>query len=73
MCVFYTNPYQLQILGWYNIDGSANGKHIFVRDRDGTFHELPLRENGVGCVRMCSAHYLAPYFPYWETKLVYAL
>lgn len=29
-----------QILGWYNIDGSKEGKHHFVRDRDGNFHEI---------------------------------
>lgn len=29
-----------QILGWYNIDGSIEGKHFFVRDRDGSFHEI---------------------------------
>lgn len=39
---------QGQILGWYNIDGSATGKHFFVREKKGSFHELPLRENGVG-------------------------
>jgi uncharacterized membrane protein len=37
-----------QILGWYNIDGSSTGKHFFVRDRDGSFHDLPAKENGVG-------------------------
>lgn len=31
---------QGQILGWYNIDGSTNGKHFFVRDREGAFHEI---------------------------------
>lgn len=31
---------QGQILGWYNIDGSNNGKHFFVRDRDESFHEI---------------------------------
>lgn len=31
---------QGQILGWYNIDGTNVGKHYFVRDRDGTFHEI---------------------------------
>jgi hypothetical protein len=36
------------ILGWYNIDGSSEGKRFFVRDRDGSFHELPSKENGVG-------------------------
>lgn len=39
---------QGQILGWYNIDGSKEGKHFFLRDRDGSFHEVPGRENGVG-------------------------
>lgn len=39
---------QGQILGWYNIDGSPQGKHFFVRDRDGTFHELPNKESGTG-------------------------
>lgn len=29
-----------QILGWYNVDGSKEGKHFFVRDKNGTFHEL---------------------------------
>lgn len=38
---------QGQILGWYNIDGSDNGKHYFVRNREGVFYELPFRENGV--------------------------
>ena len=37
-----------QILGWYNIDGSSTGKHMFVRDRDGSFHELPSKENENG-------------------------
>lgn len=36
------------ILGWYNIDGSKEGKHFFVRDRAGSFHEIPNKENGVG-------------------------
>jgi hypothetical protein len=31
---------QGQILGWYNIDGSNKGKQFFVRDRDGSFHEI---------------------------------
>src|ERR1700674_5153160 len=31
---------QGQILGWYNIDGSPQGKQYFVRDRDGTFHGI---------------------------------
>ncbi len=34
-----------QILGWYNIDGSKDGKHFFVRDRNGDFHEISNREN----------------------------
>jgi len=38
-----------QILGWYNIDGSKEGKHFFVRDRDGDFHELPSKENSADC------------------------
>lgn len=37
-----------QILGWYNLDGSRDGKHFFVRDRDGNFTELPNREKGMG-------------------------
>lgn len=37
-----------QILGWYNIDGSNTGKHYFIREKDGSFFELPTRENGVG-------------------------
>lgn len=39
---------QGQILGWYNIDGTNEGKHFFVRNRDGGFHELPKQENGTG-------------------------
>lgn len=31
---------QGQILGLYNIDGSKEGKHFFVRDKDGNFHEI---------------------------------
>lgn len=31
---------QGQILGWYNVDGTVNGKHLFVRNRDGSFHEI---------------------------------
>src|ERR1700733_14032271 len=31
---------QGQILGWYNINGSKEGKHFFVRDKDGTFNEI---------------------------------
>lgn len=30
-----------QILGWYNLDGTPEGKHFFVRDQDGSFHEIP--------------------------------
>lgn len=37
-----------QILGWYNIDGTNTGKHFFVRDRDGSFHELPKNEKATG-------------------------
>ncbi|MBA3721240.1 MAG: hypothetical protein H0W88_02425 [Parachlamydiaceae bacterium] len=37
---------QGQILGWYNIDGSKEGKHYFVKDRDGIFNELPNKDNG---------------------------
>lgn len=37
-----------QILGWYNIDGTNTGKHFFVRDRDGSFHELPKNEKASG-------------------------
>src|ERR1700722_5757255 len=29
-----------QILGEYNIDRTANGRHVFLRDRDGSFHEI---------------------------------
>jgi uncharacterized membrane protein len=32
---------QGQILGWYNIDGTDNGTHFFVREKNGIFHELP--------------------------------
>ena len=32
---------QGQILGWYNIDGSNEGKHFFVRNKDGSFFEVP--------------------------------
>jgi uncharacterized membrane protein len=32
---------QEQILGWYNIDGSNNGKHYFVRNKNGEFREIP--------------------------------
>jgi len=34
-----------QILGWYNIDGSSEGNHFFVRDRNGTFNELVDKKN----------------------------
>jgi hypothetical protein len=30
---------QGQILGWYNIDGTE-GKHVFLRDGNGSFHEI---------------------------------
>lgn len=39
---------QGQILGWYNIDGTNEGKHFFVRNRDGSFFEVPKKENGIG-------------------------
>lgn len=35
-----------EVLGWYNIDGSKEGKHFFVRELDGSFHELPYKEDG---------------------------
>ena len=28
------------ILGWYNIDGTKEGKHFFVREHDGSFHAI---------------------------------
>lgn len=34
-----------QILGWYNIDGSNEGKRFFVTDKDGSFYEIE-RYNG---------------------------
>ncbi len=37
-----------QILGWYNVDGSKNGQHYFVKNKDGNFYELPKKENGTG-------------------------
>ncbi len=37
-----------QILGWYNIDSTANGKHYFLRNQDGVFYEIPAKENGEG-------------------------
>lgn len=39
---------QGQVLGWYNIDGSSDGLHYFLRDKDGTFHEIPKKVFGVG-------------------------
>lgn len=39
---------QGQILGWYNIDDSKEGKHFFVRDREGNFSELPCKESEGG-------------------------
>ncbi len=33
-----------QILGWYNVDGSESGKHYFLRDKEGSFHEIPGQE-----------------------------
>lgn len=41
---------QGQILGWYSIDGSENGKHFFVRNRGGVFYELPEHEPASGLV-----------------------
>lgn len=40
---------QGQILGWYNLDGTTEGKHFFVRERDGSFHEVTRREYENGC------------------------
>lgn len=37
-----------EILGWYSIDGSKEGKHFFIRTKDGSFHELPIMEPGSG-------------------------
>lgn len=31
---------QGQILGWYSIDGTKEGKKYFVRERDGSFYEI---------------------------------
>lgn len=39
-----------QILGWYNVDGSQNGKHFFVRNRSGEFHEIPSKTLDAGLV-----------------------
>lgn len=39
---------QGQIIGWYNIDGSTNGKHVFFRDNDGSFYELPQKTPDAG-------------------------
>lgn len=39
---------QGQILGWYNIDGSITGKHFFVRNVDGSFYELPVKDPASG-------------------------
>lgn len=39
---------QGQILGWYNIDGSQNGKHFFVRNKNGEFHEIPSKTLDAG-------------------------
>lgn len=33
-----------QILGWYNVDGTQNGKKFFIRDKDGILHDLPQKE-----------------------------
>ena len=36
---------QGQILGWYNLDGSKEGKQFFVRNRDGSFYEIQAQRN----------------------------
>lgn len=37
-----------QILGWYNVDGSNEGKHFFFREKRGSFHEIPALEKETG-------------------------
>jgi uncharacterized membrane protein len=37
-----------QILGWYSVDGSNEGKHFFVRNKNGEFYEVP-RKDGSNC------------------------
>lgn len=32
-----------QVLGWYNVDGSGQGKHYFLRDTNGEFSEIPTK------------------------------
>lgn len=39
---------QGEILGWYNVDGTNEEKHYFLREKNGTFHELPKKEPGKG-------------------------
>lgn len=34
-----------QVLGWYNVDGSGQGKHYFLRDTNGEFSEIPTKTN----------------------------
>lgn len=36
-----------QILGWYNIDGTTEGKQFFVRDRNESFHEITIDSSSV--------------------------
>jgi uncharacterized membrane protein len=38
---------QGQILGWYNIDGTAEAKHFFVSDRARNFNEILSGESGI--------------------------
>ncbi len=33
-----------QILGWYTVDGTKEGKHFFVRSKCGDFYEVPTKE-----------------------------
>lgn len=30
-----------QILGWFNVDGTSDGKHFFLRNENGIYNELP--------------------------------
>lgn len=36
------------IMGWYNIDGSKEGKRFFVRNTENVFHEIPERTPDAG-------------------------
>lgn len=36
---------QGMILGWYNVDGSSNGKQYFVRDENGSYYLLPAKDD----------------------------